>query len=415
MKPNSWPNYMIEKRLKSGAVAYYWNPPVADLKAGFTLHREALGQDLNAAIERAGDLNSHLYAFRGGRGATKDLDLQPGYGTVDWLIERYYRSRAFGKLSQRTQPDYRYTLDQIAGVVMKNGARFGSLKLAQVSAAAVDKLYTKYLLPAGGDRQRPRQAGLSVALMRNAWTIVRRLYPKVVPAENPWQGVVLEGETAEIVAATRDEAFALSAAIAAYGHPHLAAVPIICFEWLQRPENVLDGHLGWTDVRPSDAPTHVRINHHKTNKKVLQPLEDDEGPLFPELEAYLQSLSKLGVPVVVTPGERGGNRPYSHSYARRIVREARREASLPDHITLTACRHGGMTELGDAALTEQQTMALSGHATPEAARLYVKRTDTQRLMAARRRRAWVEAERSDDKIQNESAPEVSERSAENGS
>jgi hypothetical protein len=41
-----------------------------------------------------------------------------------------------------------------------------------------------------------------------------------------------------------------------------------------------------------------------------------------------------------------------------------------------------MTELGDAELTEQQTMALSGHMTPEAARLYVKRTNTQRLMAA---------------------------------
>lgn len=414
MKPNSWPNYMIDKRLKSGAVGYYWNPPVADLKAGFTLHREALGQDLNAAIERANDLNKHLYAFRGGRGAAKDLDLQPGYGTVDWLIERYYRSRAFAKLSQRTQPDYRYTLDQLADIALKNGARFGALKLTQISAAAVDKLYTKYLLPAAAGGQRPRQAGLSVALMRNSWTIVRRLYPKVVPAENPWQGVVLEGEIKEITAATRDEAFALSAAIAAYGHPHLAAVPIICFEWLQRPENVLDGHLSWSDIRPSDAPVHVRIDHHKTNKKVLQPLEDDDGQLFPELEAYLKTLSKSGVPVVVTPAERGSNRPYSHSYARRIVREARRTANLPEHVTLTACRHGGMTELGNAELTEQQTMALSGHMTPEAARLYVKRTNTQRLTAARRRRAWVEAERTDDKIQNKMASGVSERIAEKG-
>jgi hypothetical protein len=67
---------------------------------------------------------------------------------------------------------------------------------------------------------------------------------------------------------------------------------------------------------------------------------------------------------------------------------------------MTVCRHGGMTELGDAALTEAQTMALSGHKTPDAARLYVKRTDTQRVSAARRRRAWVEAERNGDKSQN---------------
>src|SRR5262245_29259492 len=41
------------------------------------------------------------------------------------------------------------------------------------------------------------------------------------------------------------------------------------------------------------------------------------------------------------------------------------------------------TELGDAELTEQGVMALSDHRTPEAARLYVKRTETQRASAAR--------------------------------
>jgi len=39
-------------------------------------------------------------------------------------------------------------------------------------------------------------------------------------------------------------------------------------------------------------------------------------------------------------------------------------------------------------------MALSGHKTPEAARLYVKRTERQRLRAAVKRRTWVEASRS---------------------
>ena len=68
------------------------------------------------------------------------------------------------------------------------------------------------------------------------------------------------------------------------------------------------------------------------------------------------------------------------------MREARRRAGLPEHVTLTARRHGGMTELGDAEVTEQRVMALSGHRTPEAARLYIKRTEAQRIIAARRRR-----------------------------
>ena len=74
------------------------------------------------------------------------------------------------------------------------------------------------------------------------------------------------------------------------------------------------------------------------------------------------------------------------------MQEARAAASLPAHVTLAACRHGGMTELGDSDLTEQQIMALSTHATPQAARVYVKRTEAQRKTAARKRRLFIEAQ-----------------------
>jgi type V secretory pathway adhesin AidA len=78
-------------------------------------------------------------------------------------------------------------------------------------------------------------------------------------------------------------------------------------------------------------------------------------------------------------------------YAQAKVREARESAKLGAHVTLDACRHGGMTELGDAELAEQGVMALSGHKTPQAARLYVKRTELQRITAATKRRQWIEA------------------------
>ena len=72
------------------------------------------------------------------------------------------------------------------------------------------------------------------------------------------------------------------------------------------------------------------------------------------------------------------------------MQKAHALARLPSHVTMDACRHGGMTELGDAEVTEQGIMSLSGHRTPDAARGYVKRTETQRLAAARKRRAWLE-------------------------
>lgn len=91
----------------------------------------------------------------------------------------------------------------------------------------------------------------------------------------------------------------------------------------------------------------------------------------------------------MTTGSRGPSRTYAFVYAQARVRVARRAAGLGEHVTLDACRHGGMTELGDAEIFEQGVMALSGHRTPSAARGYLKRTETQRLAASRKRRASI--------------------------
>ena len=172
---------------------------------------------------------------------------------------------------------------------------------------------------------------------------------------------------------------------------------------------MLAGHLRWSDYRPVERPNHVRIVHHKTGEVVLHPLEVAGERFYPELEDHLADLAKITIPIVATLGERGAARPYSFSYAKRIVREARRRAGLAEHITMTACRHGGMTELGDAELTEQGVMSLSGHRTPGAARGYVKKTEAQRLTAARKRRAWVlQIEHARNESQNENRIRESE-------
>jgi hypothetical protein len=57
---------MIEKKLRSGQIGYYWNPPKKDIAKGFILGREALGSDYSAAIARAEHLN--LILMRGERG-----------------------------------------------------------------------------------------------------------------------------------------------------------------------------------------------------------------------------------------------------------------------------------------------------------------------------------------------------------
>jgi len=215
---------------------------------------------------------------------------------------------------------------------------------------------------------------------------------------NPFTGVERTRGDGTTLPASRAQAYALAEALAELGHVALGAAPLIAFEWLQRPENVLAGHIGWADFRPAEHPNAVQIDHHKTGVKVWQPLEDSRGRFYPTLEDYLKRVPRVGDAIVLLRPQRGlvsaetglrVPRPYSLEYARHLVQQARAAVGLPKYVTLAACRHGGMTELGDASLTESQIMALSAHETPEAARIYVKRTESQRLTAARRRREYV--------------------------
>lgn len=407
VKPVDWPRYMIAKRLRTGQVAYYWNAQKRDVSAGFPLHREALGCEYGTAIARASMLNVLLDDWRENRSGERSLDAGPRFGTVDWWLETYMRSPAFSKLKERTKPSYRYQLRAFSDIETKSGVRLGDLPSKSITASAVDKIYSN--LRGGPDGAKLRHANHTIDIAKKAWSVVQRTHPHQFVSTNPFVGLTRFRSSTSIRHATRDEAYALSAAIREYGHPHLAAVPLICFEWLQRPENILAGHLRWTDYRPPERRDCVRIVHHKTGEVVWHPLTGNGESFYPELETYLATLSRTTIPIVVSPGSRGPQKPYSFSYAKRIVREARRATGLSEHITMTACRHGGMTELGDAELTEQGVMSLSGHRTPEAARGYIKKTDAQRLAAAKKRRAWVQnLEHAKNESQNEHRIQESE-------
>jgi len=76
------------------------------------------------------------------------------------------------------------------------------------------------------------------------------------------------------------------------------------------------------------------------------------------------------------------------------------------YFTLDACRHGGMTELEEAALTEGQGRALSGHKTAQAYRGYAKETLDRALAATRKRHAHRMANVDRTSIQNEGRNDV---------
>lgn len=407
------PRYVIAKLLASGATAFYFNVPTLYKKLGCTIPNEPLGTDYVVACGedgnggRAAALNALFDEWDDARrGLPITGERAPIFGTVRWLFQEYRRSKAYvEKVSMRSRPDYELTMQLVEGIVTKKGDKIGDRKIRAITPLSADKIYS--IIIDGPNGERLRQGEKAVALCRRAWRVVHRLHPgefdRSVP--NPWDGVTRKRRVkAKKPAVTREQVYAFAWGCIEHGRPEPAAAAVICFEFLQRPENVLAGYLRWTDYRSKEWPNAIRIEHHKTGELVWHPLEEIIGgetiKFYPDAEAVLGKLPRLGVSMILHEVEEGKAKPYSRGGMAKAVHKMRDELKLPPTFTLDACRHGGMTELEEAELTDGQGRALSGHKTRQAYAGYAKQTMERALAATRRRHAHRLANAQGTSIQN---------------
>jgi hypothetical protein len=192
-------------------------------------------------------------------------------------------------------------------------------------------------------------------------------------------------------AASREQVYRFAWGCIEHGRPEPAAAAVICFEWLQRPENVLGGYIRWSDYRSKEWPNAVRIEHHKTGEFVWHPLEEivegQRTQFYADAEAVLARLPRRGLPMILRHMKGDGAKPYSFSGFQKIVHQMRDKLGLPPTFTLDACRHGGMTELEHAELTDGQGRALSAHRSQQSYEGYAKRSLERALPATRKRYA----------------------------
>jgi hypothetical protein len=190
-------------------------------------------------------------------------------------------------------------------------------------------------------------------------------------------------------AVTRDQVYKFARGCVKHGEPGCGAAAVICFEWLQRPENVIAGHIKWTGYRPAGKAT-IQIEHHKTGAVIEHPLEEvlDDGSIvkfYEDAEEILSHLKRRGIPLILREVEEGKSKPYSFSGMQKIVQRMRKDIGLPLEFTLDACRHGGMTELEEAELTDGQGRAVGS-------------PDQRKLCRVR------EADRAADPVRDQEAP-----------
>lgn len=413
------PRYVVTRPLADGQIGFYFTVPKKYRKLGCAVPNEPLGTDYVIACGEDGKggraaaangLFDEWMALRRG----EELETVVRYGTVDWLFREYRKSDAYTKkVSKRSRPDYERTMLLVADTITKKGDRVGSRPISSIDPPATDKLYNRILNGPRG--RRPRQAEKATALCRKAWRVVKRLHPSLFNKDvpNPWEGVTKENRTkGRKAAVTREQVYAFAWGCIEWGDAAIGAgaAAVICFEWLQRPENVLGGYLRWTDYRSEQFPSSIRIEHHKTGEMIWHPLEEEteEGTIqfYPEAEEILAHVPRLGIPMILYQPRARGDRPappakpYAFSGVQKMVQKMRARLGLPATFTLDACRHGGMTELEEAELTDGQGRALSAHRTQQSYEGYAKRTMKRALGATRKRRAHVLANTQGTPVRN---------------
>ncbi len=393
------PRYVIGKRRADGSLAWYWNPATYWRKLGCPIPGEPLGNDRVSAFERAVTLNGLLDEWATVRRGGTLPERRTPIGTVAWLFRTYRTSLAYStKVSARSRPDYERMMQEVEDCPTKDGRTVGALRIDSITPKAADKIYRKIV---DRDRQRIdvgtegvgrlRQGEKAVTIAKRAWGVVRRLHPEFFARDlwNPWEGVELIRRQRRIKPmVTRDEVYRFARGAVTLGRPEVAVAAIVCFEWLQRPENVLAGYVQWTNYRPTSNPMQIRIEHHKTGAVVWHWLEDPETGerWYEDAEAILAATPRRGVSMVLKVKADGTAAPYTPNQMGNLVRTLRSKIEgIPTHFTLDACRHGGMTELEEAGLTEGQGMALSGHRSRRAYQGYAKATEKRALKATRAR------------------------------
>ncbi len=405
------PRYVIAKRLANGRTAFYFNVPVKYQNLGCPVPNEPLGTDYRDACGEEGKggkaaaLNARFDEWDEiRRGLPVTGERAPIHGTIRWLFQEYRKSAAYlEKVSLRSRPDYERTMLLVENVITKKGDKLGDRKIKSVTPLSTEKIYR--IIIYGPNGERLRQGEKAVALCRRAWRVVHRLHPSEFNRDipNPWDGVTIKRRVKKKKSAvTREQVYQFAWGCIERNRPEPAIAAVICFEWLQRPENVLSGVLRWPDYRGKELPNAIRILHHKTGAVVWHPLQDEDGtPFYPEAEAILSHLPRRGVSMILREVSPGACKPYSYSGFEKIVQVMRKEIGLPSYFTLDACRHGGMTELEEAELTDGQGRALSGHKTAQAYRGYAKETLERALMATRKRHAHRLANTESTNVQND--------------
>jgi hypothetical protein len=400
------PRYVERKPLKGGGWGYFFHVPSWAKKAGCTVQSEPLGADYAAAVSRAETVLLPAFdAWRTGSTSISPTARQAAAapGTLDWVFAEYRADRRYTKLDPKSKRNHEVGFKLVGRYVLKDGTRLGTRRITAIDTALSDDLYERLLIQKvtdvdGNAVERERRTTVNHAMKscRRAWNICARRNPGKLPLVNPFAKMGLRSSDRETPTAIYEELVAFRTKAIEMGLSSLATAALIGWEWLQRETDIFATFMV-DHYRPKERPNLVRVIDEKTGAESWIPLFDDAGaPLYPELMTELDAIKRERIAGLMLRRDWGKRGPWptwpkpdmpDFTHMSRKVKEVIRAAGLRDELSFTSFRHGGLTETGDAELTDREILAQSRHTTVKVLPKYVKRTTKQIATGTKKRRA----------------------------
>jgi hypothetical protein len=379
-----------------------------------------LGEDLEQAQRRVDEeLQPALEAWRLGKVAATPV---AEYGSLYWLLGAFFESRFFlgevgapgaapvdpetGKQVPQTKHQNRkWHLTTFANFKLEDGRPVGALQVTQFTPALREALLKAFLNVVDTDkktgkkilRQRRRTRNRMFKYLRAMWNHMAPIYEPLFPKTNPWANMGLQEDSGDFPAATHEELERFVAAADRLGHPSVGNAAMVGWEWAQRKLSIL-ASLDAGDYRPVNARSYVYVEHDKNTEYVWICLNHhkDKKPLFPELQERLDraKMYRETGPLIFRDHiyrETGKIVPWvsdkgSASAFDKVVGEIKKAANLRDELSFGSFRQGGLTEMGEAELTDNEIRHLSRHKSARVLRRYLKLTAKLISKAQRKRR-----------------------------
>ena len=278
-----------------------------------------------------------------------------------YLVEFYFQSNKFLKVSGKTQKNNARELNKVCDTVLKDGRKVGSIRIDNLSVAHLSEAYAIW------ERTGTRTANIRSECISAVYRVA--MQAEIVQV-NPISLVDKTAGKPRRVRWTHDNVKSfLDTAYSEFDYRSIGLIVHMAYEWAQRLGDMrtltwdkLDLEAQRCDLtqRKRGAEVHLPIPPQLNKMLVLQ--KEDWG-----FQQYVAPRVKRRA---------GAYTPYQEEEIHAVVNEVKEIAGLPSELTGQDLRRTAITQMVEAGADQFEIMQVSGHTSPNSVTPYLVNTFT---------------------------------------